>query len=152
MLRCCALTTCNQPHHSCLYWQCHFDRPFYWPGIWAVVAISIWLAQLSGVIRGAAGLSGTLWHVHEMLFGFGALVAVGFLLTAAQNWTQVPALNGRWLLGWSLLWLSARVLAFTDPLASTGHSLLLLMLVQSSWWLLSIGALCPPALAGAQPP
>ena len=119
-----------------------FRPAFLLAGIWAVVAISIWLAQLSGVIRGAAAFSGTLWHVHEMLFGFGALVAVGFLLTAAQNWTQVAALNGRRLLGWSLLWLSARVLAFTDPLASTGHSLLLLMLVQSSWWLLSIGALC----------
>ncbi|ALZ74582.1 NnrS family protein [Rheinheimera sp. F8] len=118
-----------------------FRPAFLLAGIWAVVAISIWLAQLSGVIRGAAALSGTLWHVHEMLFGFGALVAIGFLLTAAQNWTQVPALNRRWLLVWSLLWLSARVLAFTDPLASAGHSLLLLMLVQSSWWLLSIGAL-----------
>ena len=119
-----------------------FRPAFLLAGCWAVVAISIWLAQLTGLIRGATGLSGTLWHVHEMLFGFAALVAVGFLLTAAQNWTQVPALNSRWLLGWTLLWLIARVLAFTDPFASTGHSLLLLMLMQSSWWFLGIGALC----------
>lgn len=117
-----------------------FRPAFLLAGCWAVVAISIWLAQLTGLIQGAAGLSGTLWHVHEMLFGFAALVAVGFLLTAAQNWTQIPALNSRWLLGWTLLWLAARLLTFTDPLASTGHSLLL-ALVQGSWWLLGIGAL-----------
>lgn len=119
-----------------------FRPAFLLAGFWAVVAISIWLAQLAGFIQGAAALQGTLWHVHEMLFGFGALVAVGFLLTAAQNWTQIPALNRRGLLGWSLLWLLARVLAFSDPLADTGYSLLLLTLVQSSWWLLSLGALC----------
>lgn len=119
-----------------------FRPAFLLAGFWAVLAICIWLAQLTGLIQSAAALQGTLWHVHEMLFGFGALVAVGFLLTAAQNWTQIPALNRRGLLGWSLLWLLARVLAFTDPLADTGYSLLLLTLVQGSWWLLSLGALC----------
>ena len=118
-----------------------FRPAFLLAGCWAIVAISLWLAQLTGVIQGAAGLSGALWHVHEMLFGFAAFVAVGFLLTAAQNWTQIPALNSRWLLGWSLLWLLARLLACTDPLATTGQSLLLLALVQGSWWLLGIGAL-----------
>ncbi len=112
-----------------------FRPAFLLAGLWAVLAISIWLAQLTGFIQGAAGLNGTLWHVHEMLFGFGALVAVGFLLTAAQNWTQIRALHRHWLWAWSLLWLIARGLAFSD------HKLLLLALVQGSWWLLSIGAL-----------
>lgn len=119
-----------------------FRPAFLLAAIWAVVAISIWLAQLAGVIQSAAGLNGTLWHVHEMLFGFGALVAVGFLLTAAQNWTQIPALNRLGLLLWSLLWLIARGLAFIEPLADAAHNLLLLALVQGSWWLLGIAALC----------
>ena len=123
-------------------WAMPFRPAFLLAGCWAIIAISIWLAQLSGFIQGAAGLSGTLWHVHEMLFGFAALVAVGFLLTAAQNWTQIPALHSRWLMGWSLLWLIARLLAFTEPLASTGHNLLLLALAQGGWWLLGVSALC----------
>ena len=47
------------------------------------------------------------WHGHEMLFGFGSAIVVGFLLTAVQNWTGVPGLKGpklgvlagAWLLG-----------------------------------------------------
>ncbi len=29
------------------------------------------------------------WHGHEMLFGFGVAIVVGFLLTAVQTWTCV---------------------------------------------------------------
>ena len=48
-----------------------------------------------------------LWHAHEMLFGFGAAVIAGFLLTAVRNWTGLATpqgvplalLFGLWLLG-----------------------------------------------------
>jgi uncharacterized protein involved in response to NO len=51
------------------------------------------------------------WHAHEMLFGFGSAIVVGFLLTAVQAWTGVPGLRGgllgllagSWLLGRLLL-------------------------------------------------
>ena len=51
------------------------------------------------------------WHGHEMLFGFGGAIVVGFLLTAVQAWTGVPGLRGgllgvlagSWLLGRLLL-------------------------------------------------
>ena len=51
------------------------------------------------------------WHGHEMLFGFGSAIVVGFLLTAVQAWTGVPGLRGgllgvlagSWLLGRLLL-------------------------------------------------
>jgi uncharacterized protein involved in response to NO len=50
------------------------------------------------------------WHGHEMLFGFGASIVVGFLLTAVQTWTGVIGLRGRPLLVLALAWLLGRLL------------------------------------------
>ena len=50
------------------------------------------------------------WHDHEMLFGFGASIVVGFLLTAVQTWTGVTGLRGRPLLVLTLAWLLGRLL------------------------------------------
>jgi len=54
----------------------------------------------------------TVWHGHEMIFGFTMAVVAGFLLTAVMNWTGLPTLNGKPLLSLFLLWSSARILAF----------------------------------------
>ncbi len=54
----------------------------------------------------------TVWHGHEMIFGFTMAVVAGFLLTAVMNWTGLPTLNGWPLLALFLLWAIARVLAF----------------------------------------
>ena len=59
-------------------------RPFFLFGAcWAFLAISIWALWFSGLVSFQFGFPAALWHAHEMLFGFGAAVAVGFLLTAA---------------------------------------------------------------------
>ena len=50
------------------------------------------------------------WHGHEILFGFGASIVVGFLLTAVQTWTGVIGLRGRPLLVLALAWLLGRLL------------------------------------------
>jgi len=53
--------------------------------------------------------SPTLWHGHEMIFGFGLAVIAGFLLTAIRNWTSVQTLH-RWPLALlAVLWLGARI-------------------------------------------
>lgn len=36
----------------------------------------------------------TVWHSHEMIFGFAMAVVAGFLLTAVMNWTGLPTLRG----------------------------------------------------------
>ena len=54
----------------------------------------------------------TVWHGHEMLFGYTMAVVAGFLLTAVQNWTKLPTLNGTPLLILFVLWAGARALAF----------------------------------------
>lgn len=114
-------------------------RPFFLlAGCWALLAIGLWLAQLAGIWHGNRLLLPTLWHAHEMLFGFGALVAAGFLLTAAQNWTARPGLQGRWLLASALLWLSARLLAL---FASGSVGVWSLLGCQLGWWLCVVWAL-----------
>ncbi len=54
----------------------------------------------------------TVWHAHEMIFGFAMAVIAGFLLTAVMNWTGQPTLSGRSLLILFLFWALARIFAF----------------------------------------
>lgn len=50
------------------------------------------------------------WHGHEMLFGFGAAIVVGFLLTAVQSWTGVIGIRGKPLVALVFAWLCGRLL------------------------------------------
>lgn len=81
-------------------------RPLYLCGAtWAVVAIGLWVFAPHLL---QAKLSGVFWHAHEMLWGFVAAVAVGFLLTATNNWTGTNPLQGKLLGGLTLVWCTAR--------------------------------------------
>jgi uncharacterized protein involved in response to NO len=107
-------------------------RPFFLFGAcWALLAISIWALWFSGLMSFQFGFPAALWHAHEMLFGFGAVVAVGFLLTAAQNWTGLPSLSGKPLLLLTLLWLTAR---FSLLFAQYTPLLWLFIVAQLLWW------------------
>lgn len=89
-------------------------RPFFLlASLFSVLAMVVWFAFWHGdiLLRPHGGLM--WWHQHEMIFGFGAAVVVGFLLTAVQNWTGRKSVSGMPLLGLVALWLVARVtLAF----------------------------------------
>jgi uncharacterized protein involved in response to NO len=82
-------------------------RPLYMAGtFWALVAIALWIFApqvLTGTLNGVA------WHAHEMLWGFIATIAVGFLMTAGSNWTGINPLQGRTLAVACGLWVAARV-------------------------------------------
>ena len=55
------------------------------------------------------------WHGHEMLFGFGAAIVVGFLLTAVQSWTGVIGLRDKPLAVLAIAWFLGRLmLAFGE--------------------------------------
>src|SRR5690606_12789938 len=47
--------------------------------------------------------------IYEMIFGFGVAIVAGFLLTAIQAWTGVPALTGKPVLLMAGLWLAGRL-------------------------------------------
>jgi len=93
-------------------WQLGF-RPFYLlASAFAAMSIPLWALQYAGWLD-RPYLAGPLWHAHEMLFGFTLAVIVGFLLTAARNWSGRPTPTGAALAALALLWLAARVLVLT---------------------------------------
>ena len=56
-----------------------------------------------------------LWHMHEMVFGFGGAVIVGFLFTAGRNWTNLQTPAGGQLAALALLWIAGRVAMLAAP-------------------------------------
>jgi uncharacterized protein involved in response to NO len=81
-------------------------RPLYLAGTaWALVAIVIWIFVPQMI---PAPWQGVAWHAHEMMWGFIATIAVGFLMTAGANWTGINPLHGRALMIACVLWLMAR--------------------------------------------
>jgi len=92
-------------------WDLGF-RPFYLlASAFAAVSILLWVGQYTGVLAGH--LRGSIWHGHEMLFGYTMAVVTGFLLTAVPNWTGKPTPRGAALAALAALWLAGRVLVLT---------------------------------------
>ncbi|MBW3812566.1 NnrS family protein [Aeromonas hydrophila] len=80
-------------------------RPFFLLGaLFSALAMLGWLGQLNGwfVLPGIG--NPIWWHAHEMLFGFGAAIVAGFLLTAVQNWTAHPGVRSWPLVLVVVLW------------------------------------------------
>jgi uncharacterized protein involved in response to NO len=93
-------------------------RPFYLgAAAFAVVSVPLWLALFLGRLSLNLAVPPLLWHAHEMLFGFGAAVIVGFLLTAGKAWTGLATPRGAVLGALAGLWLAARLAAVVAPYA-----------------------------------
>jgi uncharacterized protein involved in response to NO len=93
-------------------------RPFYLAAAaFGALALAAWVAVWHGWPIVQSHLPGAAWHAHEMLFGFAGAVIVGFLLTAARNWTGLPTASGRALGGLVALWLAGRILNLVGPAA-----------------------------------
>lgn len=89
-------------------------RPFFAAaGLFSIVATGVWmLAYAHAVDWVRADISGVHWHAHEMIFGYSMAVIAGFLLTAVGNWTGMPGLGGKPLMGLLAVWLVARAAYF----------------------------------------
>lgn len=110
-------------------------RPFFpLAGLLAMLGVPLWLVIRTGNIVTEGHLGGSLWHGHEMVFGFAVAVFAGFLLTAAQNWTGRRTVDGIGLAALALLWIAARIM---------------LLLPQESllWPTITVDALFLPATA-----
>ncbi len=70
--------------------------------LYSVLAMALWI--------GPRFLSQTLWHAHEMVFGYAMAVVAGFLLTAVRNWTGQKTPHGLPLALLAACWLAARLL------------------------------------------
>lgn len=89
-------------------------RPFFLAaGLFGMGLLGLWLGVLQGVMT-PGSLASSVWHGHEMLFGYTVAVIAGFLLTAVQNWTGKATPSGTPLALLFLLWLAGR-LAFFVP-------------------------------------
>lgn len=117
-------------------WRLGF-RPFYLlAAALAALAIPLWLAQYQGLLPGwpQAGLS---WHMHEMVFGFGIAVIVGFLFTAARNWTGLETPRGARLAALAGVWVAGRIAMLSGaPLLAAAIDLLFLPL--AAWPLFQV--------------
>ena len=85
-------------------------RPFFLGGaLWAIAAMSLWVAAISGHMTLTESYGAPNWHAHEMLFGFASAVLAGFLLTAVPNWTGRLPVSGWPLAGLFALWCAGRI-------------------------------------------
>ncbi|MCW8878952.1 MAG: NnrS family protein [Kangiellaceae bacterium] len=86
-------------------------RPFFLAaGLFSFLAVLIWAMFWHGYIAITPHNGMVWWHGHEMIFGFAGAVLVGFLLTAAKNWTGLPTVSGIKLITLFSFWLLARIL------------------------------------------
>lgn len=98
-------------------WNLGF-RPFYLLAtLFGAFSVLLWVAQYSGYLP-SAYLQGSVWHGHEMLFGYTTAVIAGFLLTAVRTWTNQPTASGGSLMALAALWICGRILVLT-PYATT---------------------------------
>jgi uncharacterized protein involved in response to NO len=103
-------------------------RPFYLlAALFAALSVPLWAARFAGWLGEWVYFSESVWHAHEMIFGYALAVIVGFLFTAVRNWTGRPTPTGGTLAAIALAWLAARVLVFTPwtelaALADTGFA------------------------------
>jgi uncharacterized protein involved in response to NO len=103
-------------------------RPFFLAaGLWAIVAIALWVPWYLGLFTLPSAFAPVDWHLHELLFGYVPAVIAGFLLTAIPNWTgRLPVVGTRLILLFSL-WVVGR-------LAMACSALL-------PWWLVALADL-----------
>ena len=70
-------------------------RPlFFLAGLWAALSVPLWIGIWSGAISYPGLGDATMWHVHEMMFGYVGAALGGFVLTAVPNWTGRPPVRG----------------------------------------------------------
>jgi uncharacterized protein involved in response to NO len=85
-------------------------RPFFLlAALHAMLMVPLWLAIVNGKVAPSPYLQPSVWHAHEMTWGFVSAVVAGFLLTAVGNWTKSETATGLPLAGLALLWVAGRV-------------------------------------------
>ena len=134
-------------------------RPFFLlAGLWAPVALLLWLTMLAGSLEPPTAMDPLAWHVHEMLFGFVAVAIAGFLLTAVPGWAGRPPLRGPPLAALAALWAAGRIavalvarLARWRGLATAAEPLLWVLHLGYLWLPVGLALLAVSMLAPAVP-
>lgn len=98
--------------------------------LWPLVWVALWSFDLPLAQRIPPGI----WHANEMIFGAWGAALLGFLTTAAPEWTDSPRLRGGALWGLAALWALARVAG----LLGADGLILLAMLADLAWLVLLV--------------
>lgn len=93
-----------------------FRPHFLLAGLAALLLIPAWALNFAYGVPLGSDWPPTLWHAHELLFGFIASAVAGFLLTAVPSWTGQKGFAGAPLVVLSAVWLAARIM-----IASSAH-------------------------------
>jgi hypothetical protein len=91
-----------------------FRPTFLAAAVAAAVLIPLWVLIWGFGWSLSSSWPPTLWHAHEMVFGFIAAAIGGFLLTAVPSWTGQRGFGGPPLVLVVALWLAARILIATS--------------------------------------
>lgn len=120
-------------------------RPFFTAaGAFALIAVPAWLVMLGTGSAPLGPVPASLWHGHEMIFGFVGAAIAGFLLTAVPSWTGDRGFAGTPLLVLTLVWLAGRA-AF---LAGSSLPLAVLAVIELAF-LPALAALIAPPIVRA---
>lgn len=113
-------------------------RPFFLLGaLQAAVMVGLWVPWYLGFVSLPSAFPPTVWHSHELLFGYVPAIVAGFLLTAVPSWTGRPpvagwplaALVGLWLLGRAAIAVSTHYPPAVVAAASLAFPVALLVVV-----------------------
>lgn len=89
-------------------------------GLYAVVALGVWLVWASGLADLPFAPGPIAWHAHEMVFGFAFAAIAGFFLTAVPNWTGARPASSRVITLLAGLWLAGRIAVWFAMLLPAG--------------------------------
>ena len=120
-------------------------RPFFLGGaLWAVLAMSLFVPALTGALILPSAMPPTVWHAHELLYGFLSAIVAGFILTAVPNWTGRLPIAGWPLAGLAALWLAGRLAV----LFSAGIGAVAAAAIDMAFLLALIGVIAREIIAG----
>ena len=119
-----------------------FRPTFLMTGLAALTLIPAWVAVWVFGAPLSSNWPPTLWHAHEMMFGFVGAAIAGFLLTAVPSWTGDRGFAGTPLMILVVVWFSGRLVVATGVLWSGG----VVLAIDSGFLVLLAGLLAPPLL------
>jgi len=100
-------------------WRSPF-RPFFLLGpLYGILLFLTWIPGLTNLVPPPVELTSnlpSLWHQHEMVFGFATAIIIGFIMTALPSWANTTELKGRYLFLLVLSWLLGRLAVLLSPL------------------------------------
>jgi uncharacterized protein involved in response to NO len=102
-------TSIRPPYEGPALFSYGFRPLFLAAGLFAALAVPLWMLVWSGDIALNGPFSPLDWHIHEMLFGYTSAVIAGFLFTAIPNWTGRMPTRGWPLMMLTALWLAGRL-------------------------------------------